>query len=108
MIPLKHKVKQTELDKVIKIPNSYIGHAYTIQGVYYSSTSPASKLHIYDGDGDECYYAVPGQENPHVLLSTPITVKLPLSILDETAPNSVTIYGYVEKSEFLTHKEPMV
>lgn len=98
MIPLKHKFDGTVLGVKKTLGNNYPGYAYTIQAIHYSSNNPQSHLHIFDADGDECMFPVPGDLTPKVLAVSHITVKLPISILDETSGNSITIFGTVDRS----------
>lgn len=106
MIPLKHKITGTKINQKQIITNSYPGYSYTIQAVFYSSNNPSSHLHIFDADGDECIFPLPGDLTPKALSVQPITIKLPLSILDETSGNQVTIFGVVDRIGLASNRQP--
>lgn len=70
--------------------------AVRIQAIYYDNTNLDQHVRIYDGDGDECMFPMPGQEVPRVIsLESPVTVKLPLAYLDEdpNGDHAIIIFG---------------
>lgn len=98
----KAKLENTSYGEVVQMPSKYgTGFAVKVQSVYYSNTNPNQYLHLYDKDGDEFMLKVPGQgisEKPNpIILETPISIALPLSILDEGGDNEVIVWGEVEK-----------
>jgi hypothetical protein len=97
----KFKIEKTSFvtHQMVKIDTAYVGHAFTIQGVYYSSPDPNSRLHLYDFDKDECFFAIPGQINPHLISpDVAITITLPLYYMDETSGNKFIIFGTIERN----------
>lgn len=102
MIPYKHKIKNSR-QGVKYTTQGYEGYAFHIQAVFYTSQNANSHVNIYDKDGDLCVYPVPGQmmgsgdEPAKPATVDPITVMLPLSVIDETGGNDITIFGTIEK-----------
>jgi hypothetical protein len=100
MIPFKARITETTPGEVMtfkgNVPSSW---AVTVQAVFYSSNNPGNFLHLYDGDGDEFMFAIPGQGQPRV--ATPevqITVKLPIRCRDiSQGSHEVIIWGRAEK-----------
>lgn len=80
----------------------YNGWAMTVQAVLYTNTAPNQKLHLFDADGDEFMFPIPGQmEEKIVTPEIAVTVKLPLSYYDEDADggHQLKVIGYVEKPD---------
>lgn len=94
MKPHKIKLETTGKD----LSTGYEGYAFTIQAIYYSSNDPSKFLRIYDNDGDEVIYPIPGALDPKTVPVGNITVALPLVIVDDTPSNDVILRGYLERS----------
>jgi len=96
MLLYKAKVEKSETPDMHKIEGNYgMGYGLKLQAVYYSSSNPGNFLHLYDADGDEFLYPIPGQGNPKVtMLDSPISVKLPLSYVDVSlGENEIKLWG---------------
>lgn len=97
MSPYKIKVK-TVLNVPTKIGGERAGYAYTIQAIYYSSKEPSEHVTLFDKDGDEITFHIPGQIDPKISpLETPITVQLPIQYVDTKGQEELIIYGRLEK-----------
>lgn len=95
----KIKIKETLLKEVTRIEDIYgEGYAVTVQAVSYSSKSPEQKLVLFDADGDQFMFPVPGQAvTKPTTPEVPTSVKLPLSYVDTEGENEVIIWGEVTK-----------
>lgn len=96
MQPHKLKIANTQ-QGVLMNTKDYLGYAFRIQAVYYSSSNPSSHIYLYDKDEDAITFPIPGQMEPKLVDVPNIGVKLPIKVLDETGDNSVVIYGEVYK-----------
>ena len=97
MQPHKLKVENTPIGQPVQF-RGYEGSAFTLQTVYYSSEDPSKYVTIYDSDGDVVSFPMPGQIDPKPITVGPVTVKLPISIIDEAGNNEVIIRGTLTKS----------
>lgn len=82
-----------------QITGNFIVGTITIQAVFYSSINPARKIHLYDKDGDEFIFPIPGQADPKVTTpELPITIDLPISYMDEdiNGANTLIVWGKIE------------
>lgn len=73
----------------------------TVEGVYYSNINPSQCIHLYDADGDEFMFPIPGQAEPKPTSpEIAITVELPLYYLDEDfdGENDLIIWGRLNDS----------
>lgn len=101
MIPFKVKVEKTEANKKVKINSRYgAGYVARIQAVFYSSNNPSFFLKLFDADGDQFMFQIPGQGIPRPTTpEIPVTVKLPLQYVDiGTGEHNFTIFGEVYKA----------
>lgn len=92
-----HKIKFDKTGLEPLQSQGYEGMCFTIQAVYYSSLDPSKHLHIVDADNDPVCYPIPGGIDPKLISIDPITVKLPLRILDKAGGNSVLIRGVLAR-----------
>ncbi len=100
MIPYKARVNKSVPGQMTTIKgNVGKGYCVTVQAVYYSSTNPGNFLHLYDADGDEFMFALPGQGNAKVATpEIPVTVKLPLKYVDVSiGEHQIKIFGEAHK-----------
>lgn len=100
MILFKAKVQDTVPGKPTQIKgNVGKGYGVRIEAVYYSSINPGNFLHLYDADGDEFMFPIPGQGIQKTISpAIPITVKLPLSYADISQGGyEIKIWGVAEK-----------
>ncbi len=102
---MKHyKVKVNKTvggSRVVELKSRYGSNYFvTVQAVYYGCTNPSSYLHLFDGDGDEFMFAIPGQAIPNTTTpEIPVTVRLPISYSDDIGGNELVIWGTVEKED---------
>lgn len=98
------KTVENELTKI----EHHLRGLVTIRAIHWSCENPNRALHLYDADGDEFIYPIPGQQPPdsHIeivskvtVLDTPLTVELPLSYVDEEGECELKIWGTVERPE---------
>jgi hypothetical protein len=97
----KVKVKRTIGGRPVELKSKYgSNHFATIQAVHYNCTNPASYLRLLDGDGDEFMFRIPGQAEPNPTTpEVPVTVRLPISYIDDIGGNEIILWGRVEKGD---------
>lgn len=101
MIPFKIKVEKTEANKMTEVKSTYgAGYVARIQAVFYSSNNPSLFLKLFDADGDQFMFSIPGQGIPRPTTpEIPVTVKLPLRYVDiGPGENTFTVFGEVYKA----------
>lgn len=94
----KVKVEKTETGKLEEVRCEYgEGWCVNLQSIFYSEKSPQHYLHLFDADGDEFMFSIPGQARPTVVTpdEVPVTVKLPLYYLDTGGGNELILWGEV-------------
>jgi hypothetical protein len=72
-----------------------------VQAIFFNDTNPERKLRLFDADGDEFMFPIPGQIEPRI--ATPeisVLVQLPLQYLDEDpiGGHEVIIFGEYHES----------
>lgn len=99
MIPFKAKVIKSESgNRFILKGNVDRGFALKVEAVYYSNSNPSQHLRLFDADGDQFMFPVPGQARANTTSpELPVTVKLPISYEDEGEGNQVVVWGEAEK-----------
>jgi hypothetical protein len=97
----KAKIEKTVFDDMTKIENKYdVGYALKVQAVFFGSTNPSATLSLYDADGDEFMFSIPGQAIPRVTTpEIPISVKLPIHYTDSEGNNKLMVFGEVYQIE---------
>lgn len=98
MQPHKLKASETPIGKPVQF-RGFEGLVFTLQTVYYSSEDPSKYLTIYDSDGDMVSFPMPGQVDPKPIDIGPVSVKLPIKIVDEAGGNTVIIRGTLTKNK---------
>lgn len=91
--PYKFRIEKTKPGTMVQFS---MEGTFKVQSVYYSSTNPSSHVTLYDKDGDVVSFPIPGQIDPKLTNIDPVTINLPLSVLDEEGGNQVIIHGELD------------
>ena len=97
MRPYKVKVEKTIQGKLTELIHPLRGgYCVKVQAFFYGGTNPNAKLHLYDAGGDEFTFPIPGQARPTATSpEISVTVRLPLSYLDEEGDNKLIVWGEI-------------
>jgi hypothetical protein len=92
----KGKVEKTVAEQLTLLGEPNAGSAIEIQSVYFQCNNPNAYVLLFDADGDQVLYPMPGQVDPKpILLDSPITVKAPLYYVDTRGENGLIVFGKV-------------
>lgn len=94
-----HKIKFTDTTGKPQKSKGFEGMAFRIQAISYTSNNPSHHVTVFDKDGDECMYPIPGQLIPKIVPVEHVSVILPITIVDEGLHNDVIIFGEKYRQE---------
>lgn len=93
-IPHKIKIEDTPIGKPVKI-QGHEGESFTIETIFTTSESPNKHLRIFDSEGDIVSWPFPGSIEPKPVSIDAVTVKLPITIVDDEGGNEIILRGYL-------------
>lgn len=102
--PYKFRIERTKPNVMVQFS---MEGTFKVQSVYYSSVNPSSHVTLYDKDGDIVSFPIPGQIDPKLTNIDPVTINLPLSVVDEEGGNQVVIHGELNENNEDTDEDTM-